>query len=125
MAENYPLVEQREYARAGKRGGFLSRRVARDDEELPRVAAHHVRVFRVGEEYVEDHGQLRSDDRTVVEASSVTVVDRRVEVPVVVETRIPSAEAAATSPYGPPSTAPSPTRARSCATGSPTWRRCS
>lgn len=93
MAEKYPLVEQREYARAGKRGGFLNRRVARDDDELPRVAAHHVRVFRVGEDYVEDHGQLRSDDRTVVEASSVTVVDRRVEVPVVVETRIPSAEA--------------------------------
>ncbi|MET9964479.1 hypothetical protein ABZZ80_00770 [Streptomyces sp. NPDC006356] len=93
MAEKYPLVEQREYARAGKRGGLLSRRVARTDDELPRVAAHHVRVFRVGEEYVEDHGQLRSDDRTVVAASSVTVVDRRVEVPVVVETSIPSAEA--------------------------------
>ncbi|MFD8215009.1 hypothetical protein ACFV2U_15050 [Streptomyces sp. NPDC059697] len=93
MAENYPLVEQREYGRAGKRGGFLGRRVARDDDELPRLAAHHVRVFRVGAEYVEDHGQLRPDDPTVVGAGSVTVVDRRVEVPVVVETRIPSAEA--------------------------------
>ncbi|WP_406258017.1 hypothetical protein [Streptomyces nigra] len=92
MAENYPLVEQREYTRAGKRGGFLSRRVSRTDDELPTVAAHHVRVFRVGEEYVEDHGQLRSDDRTVVDASSVTVVDRRVEKPVVVETSIPSGE---------------------------------
>ena len=67
--------------------------MSRGDDELPRVAAHHVRVFRVGEEYVEDHGQLRADDPAVTGASSVTVVDRRIEVPVVVETRIPSAEA--------------------------------
>ncbi|MFE6620770.1 hypothetical protein ACFZBP_08010 [Streptomyces sp. NPDC008086] len=92
-SRNYPLVEQREYARAGKRGGFLNRRPARDDDELPRVAAHQVRVFRIGGEYVEDHGQLRPDDPAVVAASSVTVVDRRVEVPVEVETRIPSVEA--------------------------------
>lgn len=93
MAERYPLVEQREYGRPGTRGGWLNRRLTRDDDDLPRLAAHQVRVFRVGEEYVEDHGQLRAGDRTVIEASSVTVVDRRVEVPVVVETRIPSAEA--------------------------------
>ncbi|MFD5582497.1 hypothetical protein ACFWII_01635 [Streptomyces sp. NPDC127063] len=93
MAERYPLVEQREYGSPGKRGTWLTRRVTRDDQDLPLVAPHQVRVFRVGEEYVEDHGQLRAGDRTVVEASSVTVVDQRVEVPVVVETRIPSAEA--------------------------------
>ncbi|GAA2940411.1 MULTISPECIES: hypothetical protein [Streptomyces] len=93
MAEKYPLVEQREYGRPDRRGGIWRKRVSRGDDELPRVAAHHVRVFRVGEEYVEDHGQLRADDPVVTGASSVTVVDRRIEVPVVVETRIPSAEA--------------------------------
>ncbi|MEV5882755.1 hypothetical protein AB0L74_08555 [Streptomyces sp. NPDC052020] len=93
MAENYPLVEQRQYGRPGKHGGILRKRVTRIDEELPRLAAHHVRVFRVGDEYVEDHGELGADDPVVLGASSVTVVDRRVEVPVVVETRIPSAEA--------------------------------
>ncbi|MFI0710765.1 hypothetical protein ACH4SK_08930 [Streptomyces inhibens] len=93
MAEKYPLVEQQEYGRPEKRGRILRRRAIRGDDELPRLAAHHVRVFRVGEEYVEDHGQLHADDPVVVGASSVTVVDRRVEVPVVVETRIPSAEA--------------------------------
>lgn len=93
MAEKYPLVEQREYGRPEKRGGIWRKRETRGDDELPRVAAHHVRVFRVGEEYVEDHGQLSADDPVVVGASSVTVVDRRIEVPVVVETRIPSAEA--------------------------------
>ncbi|MFG2354442.1 hypothetical protein [Streptomyces sp. NPDC048521] len=93
MAERYPLVEQREYGRPEKRGGILKKRAMRDDDELPRLAAHQVRVFRVGEEYVEDQGQLGADDPVVVGASSVTVVDRRVEVPVLVETRIPSAEA--------------------------------
>ncbi|MEU0008997.1 hypothetical protein ABZ079_33220 [Streptomyces sp. NPDC006314] len=93
MAEKYPLVEQREYGRPEKRGGILRKRAMRDDDELPRLAAHQVRVFRVGDEYVEDQGQLSADDPVVVEASSVTVVDRRVEVPVLVETRIPSAEA--------------------------------
>ncbi|MFC9507826.1 hypothetical protein [Streptomyces sp. NPDC057002] len=93
MAEKYPLVEQREYGRPDRRGGIWRKRVTRGDDELPRVAAHQVRVFRVGEEYVEDHGQLRADDPVVTGASSVTVVDRRIEVPVVVETRIPSAEA--------------------------------
>lgn len=93
MAENYPLVEQREYRRPEKRVGWLNKRSVRDEDELPLIAAHQVRVFRVGEEYVEDPGHLRPDDPLVTGASSVTVVDRRVEVPVVVETRIPSAEA--------------------------------
>ncbi|CAM5472577.1 hypothetical protein [Streptomyces aurantiogriseus] len=93
MAETYPLVEQREYGRPERRGGILRRRTTREEGDLPRVAAHQVRVFRVGEEYVEDHGELRADDPVVLAASSVTVVDRRAEVPVVVETRIPSADA--------------------------------
>jgi hypothetical protein len=93
MAENYPLVEQREYGRAERRGGILKKRARREEDDLPRIAAHQVRVFRVGEEYVADYGQLRADDPLVVSASSVTVVDQRADVPVVVETRIPSAQA--------------------------------
>jgi len=93
MAENYPLVDQREYRRPEKTVGWLNRRSVRGEDELPLIAAHQVRVFRVGDDYVEDPGNLRPDDPLVTGASSVTVVDRRVEVPVVVETRIPSAEA--------------------------------
>ncbi|GAA2498967.1 hypothetical protein [Streptomyces longisporus] len=93
MADRYPLVEQREFGRADKRVGFLARRQARSDDELPRLAPHEVRVFRVGADYIEDNGQLRPDHGMVVEATSVTVVDRSVGVPVVVEMRIPSAEA--------------------------------
>ncbi|WP_328641433.1 hypothetical protein [Streptomyces canus] len=93
MADRYPLVEQRQFGRAGKRAGFLSRRPARADDELPRLAPHQVRVFRVGDEYIEDHGQLGPQHDTVVAASSVSVVDRSAGVPVVVEMSIPSAEA--------------------------------
>ncbi|WP_405925145.1 OmpH family outer membrane protein [Streptomyces sp. NBC_00035] len=93
MAESYPLVEQREYGRPQQGGGWFHKRPVRGEDDLPLLAAHEVRIFRVGEEYIEDHGGLRPDDPVVVAASSVTVVDRSVGVPVVVEMRIPSAEA--------------------------------
>ncbi|NEC31502.1 hypothetical protein G3I20_34095 [Streptomyces sp. SID8111] len=93
MAENYPLVEQREYGRPDKRVGWPTRRPVRDDNDIPRIAPHQVRVYRVGDDYIEDPGMLRPDDPVVTRAGSVTVVDRRIEVPVGVETRIPSREA--------------------------------
>ncbi|MFP3988662.1 hypothetical protein U9R90_14350 [Streptomyces sp. E11-3] len=93
MADGYPLVEQRQYGRPLQRGGWFHKRTSRDEDELPRLAAHQVRVFRAGEEYIEDHGQLGGDHSVVIAASSVTIVDRRIGVPVVVEMRIPSAEA--------------------------------
>ncbi|WP_420034416.1 hypothetical protein ACN2WE_19495 [Streptomyces sp. cg28] len=92
MAHGYPLVEQREYGTAQLRGSWLTKRRTRDDGDLPRIAAHQVRVFRVGDEYVEDPGQARPGDGLAVTASSVTVVDRRVGVPIVVETGVPSGE---------------------------------
>jgi hypothetical protein len=93
MDAKYPLVAQRWYGQPEKRGRLMKKRMMRDEDELPLVGPYQVRVFRVGAEYVEDHGQLKATDPLVVDASSVTVVDQRVEVPVVVETRIPSAEA--------------------------------
>ncbi|MFE7270098.1 hypothetical protein [Streptomyces sp. NPDC057623] len=92
MDGKYPLVEQREYGAPRQRGGWLRTRPRRAEEDLPLVAPHQVRVFRVGEEYVEDHGRLGPDAPVVVAASSVTVVDRRVGVPVGVELSLPSAE---------------------------------
>ncbi|MFF8599414.1 hypothetical protein ACF065_26600 [Streptomyces sp. NPDC015232] len=92
MAETYPLVEQREFGAPEQRGGWLNRRSSREQSDLPRLAAHQVLVFRVGEDYVLDHGGRRPDDELVVSASSVSVVDRRAGVPVTVETAIPSAE---------------------------------
>ncbi|MER5929529.1 hypothetical protein [Streptomyces sp. NPDC002054] len=95
MADRYPLVEQREFGPPGQRGGWLNKRAAREQADLPRIAAHQVLVYRVGEEYVEDHGLRGPRDEVVVGASSVSVVDRRVAVPLVVETSVPSAETGA------------------------------
>ncbi|MET9886225.1 hypothetical protein ABZZ20_24440 [Streptomyces sp. NPDC006430] len=92
MADTYPLVEQREFGPPEQRGGLLPRKPRREQADLPRIAAHQVLVYRVGEEYVLDHGARRPDDAVVVSASSVSVVDRRVGVPLVVETAVPSAE---------------------------------
>ncbi|MEV8532852.1 hypothetical protein [Streptomyces sp. NPDC051211] len=95
MADRYPLVEQREFGPPGQRGNWLHKRASREPADLPRLRAHQVLVYRVGEEYVEDHGLRRPDDEVVVGASSVSVVDRRVAVPLVVETPVPSAETGA------------------------------
>ncbi|WP_150208279.1 hypothetical protein [Streptomyces venezuelae] len=95
MADRYPLVEQREFGPPEQRGGWLNKRTTREQADLPRIAAHQVLVYRVGEEYVEDHGLRGPRDEVVVGASSVSVVDRRVAVPLVVETSVPSAETGA------------------------------
>lgn len=92
MAESYPIVEQREFGRPLERGNWLRKHLSRDDADVPRLAAHHVLVWRRGEEYVEDHGLLGPADEVVVAASSVTVVDRRAGVPVRVEMPVPSAD---------------------------------
>ncbi|MCX4661295.1 hypothetical protein OG711_19275 [Streptomyces uncialis] len=92
MTDTYPLVEQRVYGRPGRRRGLLTSRPTRADDELPLLAPHHVRVFRTGEDYIADPGRLHADDPLVVTASSVTVVNCRVGVPVVVELPVPSAD---------------------------------
>ncbi|MBH1935319.1 hypothetical protein I5Q34_13725 [Streptomyces sp. AV19] len=92
MAESYPIVEQREFGRPQERGNWLRKHLTRDEGDVPRLAAHHVLVYRRGEEYVEEHGLLGPADDVVVTASSVTVVDRRAGVPVRVEMPVPSAE---------------------------------
>ncbi|MFL6109881.1 MAG: hypothetical protein ACJ786_00790 [Catenulispora sp.] len=85
----YPLVSQQSFGPAQSRGTLL-RRPTRDVGDLPALAPHEVRVFRVGERYVEEHGLAGVRDETVVRASSVTVVDCRKRVPVVAELAIPS-----------------------------------
>lgn len=89
----YPLVEQRAYGPPASQGRWLGKRLARTDDDLPRLAPHQVLVYRSGDDYVEDSGVLRPDDGIVVAASSVTVVDLSSDVPVNVEMQLPSAEA--------------------------------
>lgn len=85
----YPLVYRRTLGPAPSRGVLIKRGI-RDVADLPGLAAHEVRVFRVGERYVEEHGQADVRDEVPVKASSVTVVDCRKRVPVVAELAIPS-----------------------------------
>lgn len=92
MTTLYPVVEYKTLLPARQRGplGILGRR--RDLDELPVMQAHHVRVFRVGGEYVLDNGRRQLDDELVVDASDVSVVDLTRNAPVQVELGIPSAE---------------------------------
>ncbi|MEW1900578.1 hypothetical protein [Streptomyces sp. NPDC086147] len=88
----YPLVEERVLAPAPRTGRHFWNRPARSHDELPRVAAHQVLVYRTGDQYLTDHGVRGPEDEAVLSAGSVTVVDCRTAVPVTVGTEVPSAE---------------------------------
>ncbi|MFF8591989.1 hypothetical protein ACF061_11170 [Streptomyces sp. NPDC015220] len=88
----YPLVEERVLAPAPHTGRRFWNRPARSLDELPRVAAHQVLVYRTGDQYLTDHGVRGPADEDVLNAGSVTVVDCRTAVPVTVSMDVPSAE---------------------------------
>ncbi|MDI3403612.1 hypothetical protein [Streptomyces cavernicola] len=92
IRRTYPLVEERVLAPAPRTGRRFWNRPTRADDELPRVAAHQVLVYRTGDQYLTDHGVRGPADEAVLNAGSVTVVDCRTEVPVTVGTDVPSAE---------------------------------
>ncbi|MFG2482397.1 hypothetical protein ACGFSI_06495 [Streptomyces virginiae] len=89
---NYPLVEERVLAPAPRTGRRFWNQPTRSYDELPRVSAHQVLVYRTGDQYLTDHGVRGPGDETVLNAGSVTVVDCRTAVPVTVGTDVPSAE---------------------------------
>ncbi|WP_405405252.1 hypothetical protein [Streptomyces sp. NBC_01104] len=88
----YPLVEERVLDPAPRAGRRFWNQPARSQDELPRVAAHQVLVYRTGDQYLTDHGVRGPGDEAVLNAGSVTVVDCRTAVPVTVGTDVPSAE---------------------------------
>ncbi|MGW7330771.1 hypothetical protein ACWGIU_19670 [Streptomyces sp. NPDC054840] len=88
----YPLVEERVLAPAPRTGRRFWNQPTRSHDELPRVSAHQVLVYRTGDQYLTDHGVRGPGDETVLNAGSVTVVDCRTAVPVTVGTDVPSAE---------------------------------
>ncbi|MEV5969296.1 hypothetical protein [Streptomyces sp. NPDC051921] len=92
IRRTYPLVEERVLAPAPRTGRRFWSRPARSYDELPRVAAHQVLVYRTGDQYLTDHGVRGPEDEAVLSAGSVTVVDCRTAVPVTVGTDVPSAE---------------------------------
>ncbi|MFB7450316.1 hypothetical protein [Streptomyces sp. NPDC056194] len=91
-SRSFPLVEERVLAPAPRTGRHFWNRPTRSHDELPRVSAHQVLVYRTGDQYITDHGIRGPEDETVLNAGSVTVVDCRTAVPVTVGTQVPSAE---------------------------------
>jgi hypothetical protein len=93
MSKPYPVVLQRPLTEPPKRGlfGLAARR--RSADELPAMAPHEVRVFRVDDQYVLDTGRRRLDDDQLVHANHVSVVDLSRNVLVTVRLTIPSCEA--------------------------------
>jgi hypothetical protein len=89
----YPIVSAAYLEPVPSRGPFGAGKKRRNADELPRLGAHQVRVFRVDGQYIVDYGDLPPDNDQIVRASHVSVVDVSVGVPVVAELRIPSAEA--------------------------------
>lgn len=92
IRRTYPLVEERVLAPAPRTGRRFWNRPTRSLDELPRVSAHQVLVYRTGDQYITDHGVRGPGDEAVLSAGSVTVVDCRTAVPVTVGTDVPSAE---------------------------------
>ncbi|WP_328788919.1 MULTISPECIES: hypothetical protein [unclassified Streptomyces] len=92
IRRTYPLVEERVLAPAPRTGRRFWNQPTRSHDELPRVSAHQVLVYRTGDQYLTDHGVRGPGDETVLNAGSVTVVDCRTAVPVTVGTDVPSAE---------------------------------
>ncbi|MFG2971855.1 hypothetical protein ACGFYY_02475 [Streptomyces sp. NPDC048331] len=92
IRKSYPLVEERVLAPAPRTGRRFWNQPTRSYDELPRVAAHEVLVYRTGDQYLTDHGVRGPGDETVLNAGSVTVVNCGTAVPVTVSTEVPSAE---------------------------------
>jgi len=89
---SYPVVSSRPLEPPVTRGwrGIGSPR--REPSDLPRLSTHQVAVYRVGGTWVENHGNLDLRSDTAVSATSVTVVDKRRNVPVEAMVTVPSAD---------------------------------
>ncbi|MFB7357811.1 hypothetical protein [Streptomyces gardneri] len=92
IRRSYPLVEERVLAPAPRTGRRFWNQPTRSPDELPRVSAHEVLVYRTGDQYLTDHGVRGPGDEAVLNAGSVTVVDCRTAVSVTVGTDVPSAD---------------------------------
>jgi len=89
MTSSYPIVTQLELDDLTR--GWRGKR--RDRSEIPKIKAHEVLVYRVGDKYVIDSRQLRDSDDVVVDASSVSVVSVRPDTEVEVSFTVNSKDA--------------------------------
>ena len=86
---SYPVATQLQLDDPARR--LLGKR--RDRSQIPKIKAHEVLVWRVGDKYIVDSRQLRDSDDVVVDASSVSVVSVRPGTEVAVSFTIDSRDA--------------------------------
>jgi hypothetical protein len=91
VSNTYPIVAQRNLDDVRKR---KFRRRSREIGELLKPSAHEVLVYRVGDQFIVDHGARTATDEQVVMANHVSLVDMSVDAPVLIELKIPADGAA-------------------------------
>ncbi|WP_441251273.1 hypothetical protein [Kitasatospora sp. McL0602] len=90
--DTYPIVAERQLDRLPAARRFRSN-PARESGDLLPVSSYQKLVYRIGEEYVVDDGTFTLNDPRVRAATSVTLVDCRKDVPIVVDLKLGSHEA--------------------------------
>lgn len=90
---DYPIIDQKSLPKA-QRGGLLSLGSrSRPPSDLPLPNPHEIVVYKSGGSYIVDDGQSRADDAHIVNATSISLVNMRVDAPVTAHVAIPSASA--------------------------------
>ncbi|MEU6818548.1 hypothetical protein [Streptomyces sp. NPDC046860] len=90
----YPVVSARTLEPPAARGWRGMGTARRERSELPLLEPHQIAVYRVGENWVQNHGDVDPRSETAVRATSVTVVDQRRDVPVESMVTVPSGDGA-------------------------------
>jgi hypothetical protein len=85
---DYPIINQRSLPKA-ERGRFGFRSRSADDIPLP--SPHESVVYKSGGVYVIDDGRSRLDDDHVRNATNFSVVDMRLNAPILAGLQIPAA----------------------------------
>ncbi|BCY05868.1 hypothetical protein [Actinoplanes sp. L3-i22] len=89
----YPITVRRRLEKAEKRRWFS--KAERGGADMLKPDAHHVLIYRVNGNYIQDSDRFGGSDERVVQATHVSMVDMRRNAPVVVRLEIPSQDAAA------------------------------
>jgi hypothetical protein len=88
---SYPIVEERPLGEAPHGGPWGLGPRKRAAADIPQASAHQILVFKANGIFVVDNRRSRRDDEHVRGATSVTVIDVRVNAPVLAQLRIPAA----------------------------------
>ncbi|UGT59295.1 hypothetical protein [Nocardia asteroides] len=91
MNKSYPVIAQRQLDDVRRKG---LRRRSREASELLRATGSQALVYKLDDQLIVERGTRRARDEVVVQATHVTLVDMGVDVPVLAELTVPSADGA-------------------------------